>query len=163
MSMGIGYYNIIIRPLVRLVERYNGFRWNSEETQFIKDATTKAILFWLQTEKKHQDQEKELLQKIASNEIWVNIKDLDNILYKNLEKRLMRNNVSTIKINNINILKFPNINYDMSNAPYHEIIDTAIIRESNKSDKEKDIKYERMLELTKQIIIGKEITLLLDD
>ena len=163
MSMGIGYYNIIIRPLVRLVERYNSFRGNSEETQFIKDATTKAILFWLQTEKKHQDQEKELLQKIASNEIWVNIKDLDNILYKNLEKRLMRNNASTIKINNINILKFPNINYNMSNAPYHEIIDTAIIRESNKSDKEKDIKFERMLELTKQIIIGKEIALLLSD
>ena len=163
MSMGIGYYNIIIRPLVRLVERYDSFRRNNEETKFIKDATTKALLFWLQTEKKHQEQEKEMLQKIATNEIWVNIKDLDNILYRNHEKRLMKNNESNIKINNIDILKFPNINYDMSNAPYHEIIDTAIIRESNKSDKEKDIKYERMLELTKQIIIGKEITLLLDD
>ena len=75
----------------------------------------------------------------------------------------MRNNVSSIKINNISILKFPNINYNMSNAPYHEIIDTAIIRESTKSDKEKDIKYERMLELTKQLMIGKEIAFLLND
>ena len=163
MSMGLGYYNIIIRPLVKLVERYNNFRGNNEETKFIKDATTKAILFWLQTEKKHPDEEKVMLQKIASNEIWLNVKDLDNILYKNLEKRLMRNNTSTIKIKNISILKFPNINYNMSNAPYHEIIDTSIIRESIKSDKEKDIKYERMLELTKQLMIGKEIALLLYD
>ena len=68
---------------------------------------------------KHPDQEKEMLQKIALNELWFNVKDLEHILYKNLEKRLMRNNASTIKINNINILKFPNINYNMSNAPYH--------------------------------------------
>ncbi len=43
------------------------------------------------------------------------------------------------------------------------MIDKAITRESLKSDKEKDIKYERMLELTKQIMIGKQIDLLLND
>ena len=34
-------------------------------------------------------------------------------------------NVQTIIIKNTKILKFPNVNYNISNTPYHEIIDTA--------------------------------------
>ena len=51
----------------------------------------------------------------------------------------MRNNNKTLNIKNIKILKFPNVNYYLSNAPYHEIIDTAIIRDEMNSYKEKDI------------------------
>ena len=75
----------------------------------------------------------------------------------------MRNNNLSINIKDLGIMKFPNINYFLSNAPYHEIIDTAIIRESKESDKEKDIKFERMKDITKQILIGSEIAVKLKD
>ena len=56
----------------------------------------------------------------------------------------MRNNNNTPTLKHINILKFPNINYYISNAPYYEIMDTAIIRENTNSDNEKDIKCKRI-------------------
>ena len=146
MTMGIGYYNIMIRPLIKLVERYENLRNNNDEVNFLKSAVTKSINFWLQTEKKHPDKEKEILQKIALNQIWIKAKELDEILYKNIGTRLMRNNSKSIIIKDLGIMKFPNINYFLSNAPYHEIIDTAIIRESKESSKEKDIKFERILQ-----------------
>ena len=163
LAMGVGYYNIIIRPLIKMIERYNNYRSNNEELKFIKEAATKAILFWLNTEKKHPDAEKETLQKIASNELWLDSKQLDALLYNNLSERIMRNNNKTLNIKNIKILKFPNVNYYLSNAPYHEIIDTAIIRDEMNSDKEKDIKFKRMVSLTEQLIIGTEIALILQD
>ena len=70
----------------------------------------------------------------------------------------MRNNNNNIlNIKHISILKFPNINYYLSNAPYHEIIDTAIIREKTTTDKDKDIKFERILKLIKQLLFGTQI------
>jgi len=163
MTMGIDYYDIILRPLIKLVERYKNLRDNNDEINFLKSAVTKSIIFWLQTEKKHPDKEKEILQKIALNQTWIKAKELDAILYKNIGTRLMRNNNKSINIKDLGIMKFPNINYFLSNAPYHEIIDTAIIRESKESDKEKDIKFERMKDITKQILIGSEIAVKLKD
>ena len=61
MTKGIGFYNIMIRPLIKLVERYEIHRNNNDEVNFLKTAVTKSINFWLQTEKKHQDKEKEIL------------------------------------------------------------------------------------------------------
>ena len=159
MAMG----NIILRPLIKMIERYDNYRSNDEELKFIKEAAIKSIIYWLNTEKKHPDNEKETLQKIVSNELWLNVKQLDALLYKNLNERIMRNNDRILNIKNIKVLKFPNINYNLSNVPYYEIIDTAIIRDTMDSDKERDIKFKRMVTLTEHLILGKEIALILKE
>jgi len=51
----------------------------------------------------------------------------------------------------------------LSNAPYHEIVDTSTSYENTNSDKQNHIKFESMLNLTIQLSIGKEIALLLTD
>ena len=107
--------------------------------------------------------EKETLLKIASNELRLNVKQFDALLYKNLNERIMRNNDRILNIKNIKVLKFPNINYNLSNVPYHEIIDTAIIRDTMNSDKERDIKFKQMVSLTENLILGKEIALILKE
>ena len=48
-----------------MIERYDNYRSNNEELKFIKEAAIKYIIYWLNTEKKHPDNEKETLQKIA--------------------------------------------------------------------------------------------------
>ena len=71
LDIEIGYYNIIIIPIVKLVERYGKCRDNTEEENHLKKAITKAVKFWLQTEKKHPEIKKETLQKMVQNELWM--------------------------------------------------------------------------------------------
>ena len=59
----------------------------------------------------------------------------------------MRMNDQSLVLQYQKILKFPNINYNLSNAPYHEIIDKAIIITNLKTDKERHYKYQRILNL----------------
>ena len=88
-----------------MIERYDNYRSDDEEFKFIREAAIKSIIYWLNTEKKHPDNEKETLQKIASNELWLNVKQLDVLLYKNLNERIMRNNNMILNIKNIKVLK----------------------------------------------------------
>ena len=69
----------------------------------------------------------------------------------------MRLNDKSLVLKNPKILKFPNINYNLSNAPYHEIIDTAITCDKIKTEKEKFNKYKRMIKLTMNLLIGTKI------
>ena len=75
----------------------------------------------------------------------------------------MRNNNKSLILKEAKILKFPSINYTLSNASYHEIIDTSIAIENTDTNKQKYIKYERLIKITKQLTIGKEISSLLLD
>ena len=161
IALGIGYYNIIIRPLIKLIGRYNNLSKNEDETKYLKEAANNAISYWLQTEKKHTDPETLSLQKIILGELWLNEKEMDQLLYNNLNNRLMRNNSNSLNLMEPKILRFPNLNYNLSNAPYHEIIDTALTYEKTETDKLRQSKYERMVSLTKHLLFGKEITALL--
>ena len=163
IASGIGYYNIIIRPLIKLIGRYKNIRTNENEEKCLKEAAINAISYWIQTEKKHTDEETKTLQKIINNELWLNEKELDQLLYNQQATRPMRNNSTNLNLNNPKILKFPCINYYLSNAPYDEIIDTSASYENTNSDKQKHIKFERTLKLTIQLSIGKETALLLTD
>ena len=89
-----------------MIERYDNYRSNDEKLKFIKEATIKYIIYWLNTEKKHPDNEKETLLKIASNELRLNVKQFDALLYKNLNERIMRNNDRILNIKNIKALNF---------------------------------------------------------
>ena len=157
ISLGLGYYNIIIRPLIKLVERYKKLRNNKEEEISLMDATKKSIAYWMQIEKKQAKPVTEALQKILTDQIWLNEIELDKLLYSNQNLRLMRLNNQTLLIKDPKILKYPNINYNLSNAPYHEIIDTAISSEKINTNKEKYIKYKRIITLTTHLIIGSKI------
>ena len=157
ISLDLGYYNIIIRPLIKLVERYKKLRNNKEEEMALIEATKKSIAYLMQIEKKQNTPVTEALQKILTNQIWMNETELDKLLYSNQNQRLMRLNNQTLIIENPKILKFPNVNYNLSNAPYHEIIDTAISSEKIKTDKEKYIKYKRIISLTTHLLIGAKI------
>ena len=103
ISLGLGYYNIIIRPLIKLVERYKKLRNNKEEEISLMDATKKSIAYWMQIEKKQAKPVTEALQKILT-EI-----ELDKLLYSNQNLRLMRLNNQTLLIKDPKILKYPNI------------------------------------------------------
>ena len=69
----------------------------------------------------------------------------------------MRMNDQSLVLQYPKILKFPNINYNLSNDPYHEIIDTSIIITNLKTDKEKHFKYQRILNLAMQLLIEEQI------
>ena len=49
MVMGIGYYNKIVRPLIKTANRCAKYRGNNNEENYLKEAAKKSILYWLQT------------------------------------------------------------------------------------------------------------------
>ena len=136
---------------------------NENEEKHLKEAAINAISYWPRTEKKHTEPETQILQKIIANELWLKEKELDHLLFNQLNSRLMLNNNKSLILKEAKILKLPSINYTLSNAPYHEIIDTSIAIENTDTNKQKYIKYERLIKITKQLTIGKEIASLLLD
>ena len=147
VALGLGYYNIIIRPLIKFCRRYKDQRNNNDEEIYLKESVKRAILYWIQIERKQVEPVLEVLLSIANGQTWLNEDELDKLIYANLSKRLMRMNDHSLVLQYSKILKFPNINYNLSNAPYHEIIDTAIIITNLKIDKERHYKYHRILNL----------------
>ena len=59
----IGYYNIIIRPLIKLTERYKNIRMNENEEKHLKEAAINAISYWLRTERGIQSQKLKYFKK----------------------------------------------------------------------------------------------------
>ena len=52
VTLGLGYYNLIIRPLLKLIEKYHTFTNNDQQYNFLKLATIKAFTHWKCIEKK---------------------------------------------------------------------------------------------------------------
>ena len=69
LALGLGYYNIMIRPLIKLVERYRKLRNNKDEESSLINAVKKSILYWMEIEKKQVVPVIDALQKIATGQI----------------------------------------------------------------------------------------------
>ena len=108
-ALDLGYYNFMIRPLIKLVERYKKLRNNKDEESSLIDAEKKSILFWMEIEKKQVVPVFDSLQKITAGQIPMNKIYLDKLLYSNLTQRLMRLNDNSLVLNYSKILIFYNI------------------------------------------------------
>ena len=97
------------------------------------------------------------------NDLCINEKELDHLLFNQLNSKVIPNNNKSLILKEAKILKYPSIKYTLSNFPYHKIIDTSIAIENMDINKQKYIKYERLIKITKQLKIGKEIASLLLD
>lgn len=84
LRLGIGYYNLIIRPLIKLIEKYQTFNNNMETYKFLQSATIKAFAYWKNLEQKLPEEVEIKLNRIINNNEWTLIKEIDALIYRNI-------------------------------------------------------------------------------
>jgi len=162
VTLGLGYYNIIIRPMIKAIEReFNFFKENSH-LEFLQNAAKKALTHWKILEQKIPESvEKEIEEMINGNK-WYTTIELDKIIYNSMANRLILNSgVKSLTIFDSRSLKYPNYLYLLSNAGTHEIIDTNIQKERTKNNKNKELKDNRIKVLIKRMCICNKISKLI--
>ena len=153
VPFGLGFYNLIVRPIIKMIDRELKFQQNIDHTQMLKNAAKKALIFWKSLEKKLPNEVEKVITDIIEDRKWQEIDEFDRKIYDNLGNRLTRNCEENIIINNLKILKYPNMVYLLSNALSHEITDTLIQRENSKDESNKQIRKNRAFNLIKRICI----------
>ena len=122
--LGLGYYNIIVRPLIKLIERNLKVIGDKNIYNILMGAVKKVMQIWLQFETKHEIQLKDKILKLSRGEEEIDIKVLDKLIQEEMKGRLRRKTGEELNIMDLRILKYPNVTNLLSNAPYHEIVDT---------------------------------------
>ena len=65
ITLGIGYYNLMIKPLLKLIDKYAKFSKETTHIEILKNASIKAIIFWKSLERKLPDK----IEKAINNMI----------------------------------------------------------------------------------------------
>ena len=119
---GLGYYELIIRPIKKLIERNYEYTKNEDEDKMLNDSLKDAFKFWLIAEPKHNDNINELIVNNIEGTKKSNLKELDEALKDEKIERIFRNhNIKKEIVNNLKKVKSPSIIILISNEPEHEI------------------------------------------
>ena len=78
--LGLGYYNIIVRPLIKLIERNLKVIGDKNIYNILMGAVKKVMQIWLQFETKHEIQLKDKILKLSRGEEEIDIKVLDKLI-----------------------------------------------------------------------------------
>ena len=116
-TLGIGYYKLIIRPLIKLIEKYQVFNNNTEIYKFLQ--SIKAFDYWKNLEQKLPEEVEIKLNRNINNNEWTLIEEIDALIYRSISTRLFRNCKNIKQIKDLKALKYPNYIYLLSNASTH--------------------------------------------
>ena len=115
----MGFYDIMIRPLLKVLERNHSVVSDVDQTNFLKDIAKKAFLVWISIETNQSDTIKEMTVSLQ-NGIWYSYEVWDKVVSQSAFTRLykgteLENNIKVFK------LKKPNLSLYLSNARMHEV------------------------------------------
>ena len=150
-AFGLGYYEIIIRPIKKLIERNQSFSGNEEETKMLNESLISALKQWLIAEPNHTRKVKEIILDNIEKNKTSNLKEFDTILTNEYTERLYRNHIIQNEIaQKLKKVKSPSLIILLSNEPEHEI-KQKINKLLNEEDQEKinDIKMKIVQKVNK--------------
>lgn len=122
--LGLGYYNTIVRALLKQIERNLKINEDKNIYSILIEEAKKVMSIRLHFETKHEIQLKDKTLKLSRGEEQIDIKILDKLILEEMKERLRRKIGEELNIKDLRIRKYPNIIYLLSNAPFHEIVDT---------------------------------------
>ena len=158
ITLGIGYYNLIIRPTMKMIEREHNFLKNEDHLESLKSTAKKAIIHWKNLETKLPDDVEKQINQMIDGQNWYSVKDVDHLLYNNIGVRLCINSEDkNLNLKDLKALKYPNFLYLLSNASTHEIIDTTSQYLKNGNNTNTNQKRDRVLKLIEKICIGERL------
>ena len=152
--IGISYYSMIIKPLLKIYKHYEKYR-NKEMTDFLKKSCKKAFMLWITeaTEPNNTHPIKILINDLLTHDKFHTFEEYENCIYSEVAKRLYRNKIPPKEVNTLSKLKLPMLIEISSNNTEH-IIQEAILQYIIKT------KDENLLAKAVTIPITKYVTLL---
>ena len=154
VTLELGYYNIIVKPIFKMIEHEYMFFSNNSTLDFMKEAAKKSLIHWKIIEQKMPKEVESKIDEMINNINWYSSQELDRFIYNNMGIRLIRNSQDKeMTINDTRCLKYPNYLYLLSNAVSQEIIDTIIQKEKAKKEKNITKKENRTTNLLAGMIL----------
>ena len=138
--MGISFYNIIIKPIIKIYYKLLDRGNKSPQMNFLSKAIINTFKIWIKVEPNLTTKIKELIEDCINNNKIHTIKEFENEVYKEAAVRLFRNNRVPENIYKLSKLKLPRLIELLSNAPIH-IIEQLIESNNKKNINENEIKY----------------------
>ena len=122
--MEISYYNIIVKPTLKLLNnislRTNNFQVNTQ-IEFIKKAIRNIFKTWLQVEPNLTTKMKEMIDDFISKNILHSQEEFNKAIYTEAAIRLFKNGNPPENVTKLAKLKLPRLIELLSNAPHHII------------------------------------------
>ena len=105
---GLSYYNIIIRPLIKIILNTTQ-KDNDDYINFLKEASKKAFLVWTTFEQKHNEKILNLIDNVLKNSLISPLKEWDKQIILDASTRLFKNCNIPEKVINISKEKVPRL------------------------------------------------------
>ena len=123
--MEISYYNIIVKPTLKLLNNISlrtndNFQVNTQIV-FIKKAIKNIFKTWLQAEPNLTTKMKEMIDDFISKNILHSLEEFNKAIYTEAAIRLFKNGNPPENVTKLAKLKLPRLIELLSNAPHHII------------------------------------------
>lgn len=107
--LGLGYYNTIVRALLKQIERNLKINEDKNIYSILIEEAKKVMSIRLHFETKHEIQLKDKTLKLSRGEEQIDIKILDKLILEEMKERLRRKigeelNIKDLRIRNTQIL-----------------------------------------------------------
>ena len=117
---GLSYYNIIIRPLIKIIITTTS-TFDEDYKHFIFEAAKKTFTLWTNFEKYHNEKILNLIDNVIKDSNMPPLEEWDKLILEDAANRLFKNCNIPDKIINIAKEKVPRLIELLSNAPIHII------------------------------------------
>ena len=121
--IGISFYSIIIKPLLKLYKREQEIN-DEEMVEFMKEATKQAFKTWIKYEPNNTLKIKEFINDLLTSNTLHTLEEFEKHIYDEAATRLFRDKILPEKIKNLAKMKLPMLIELSSNNFEHLIKDT---------------------------------------
>lgn len=152
--MKIGFYNILIKPMLKTVNSLMSIE-RHEEADFVRMSVNKLLDHWTTAEENISQEILSMITTIKQTNNY-NIIQIDKIVQTEAAKRLLQYSDLIQIAEKLENVSLPNIILKLSNAPIHEIIERIKNHWKGKDNLEKDTEKQRIRLLVDQETIPVE-------
>ena len=152
-AFGLGYYEIMVRPILKLRERNMIYTNNIEEDEMIGKALINILKYWLVSEPKHTDFVKEIITANIEGKRNDNYNCFDKIIIKECGDRLFRgHNLNEDQSSKLRRIKCPGLIVLISNESAHEIKERIIKINKTVEDTKKKVEVNKISRIIEKIL-----------
>ena len=121
-AFNLGFYEIIIKPIKKLIKRNLDFTGNEDLNNMLNDCLINVLKQWLIVEPKHTDKVKKMIIDNIEKKKVSDIEEMNDIMEEEYTERLFRgHNADNNSIKKLRKVKSPSMILLISNEPEHEV------------------------------------------
>ena len=157
-AFGLSFYDIIVKPTLKMLQRSERVSADEEEIEMLKDASKRIFKTWLTAEENHTLKVRKQITEIIENRAWLSTDEWDRLLENEHGERLLRGRIINDRLGEkLSNIKLPNLILHLSNAPYHEIEQRIKYYNKSVGNEQKEREKNRIREILLNYIVPIEL------